>query len=106
MHEMLFFSAKNRFLDIQDAALGGKPAQKMLWASVYKIPAQVGKAHYYYYVKYLGTTWALCFCPTVGTEACPGEEQVLNLTTRPWQGPPRSFFYCEAFPELEMRAPT
>ncbi len=60
----------------------------------------------YYYVKYLGTTRALCFCPAVGTEACPGEEQVLNLTTRPWQGPPRSFFYCEAFPELEMRAPT
>src|SRR5208282_4422467 len=56
----------------------------------------------YYYVKYLRTAWALCFCPAVNTEACPGEKQVLNFTTRPWQGPTRSFFYCGAFPELEM----
>ena len=57
-------------------------------------------------VKYLWTSRALCLRPAVGAEAGPREEQVLNLTSRPWQGPTRSFFCFGAFPELEMREPT
>src|ERR1019366_903630 len=42
--------------------------------------------------------------PTIWAETCPGEQHILDLTSRPWQGPPRSFFWCGGFPESGMRA--
>src|ERR1017187_6483525 len=44
--------------------------------------------------------------PTICAETCPGEQHILDLTSRPWQGPPRSFFWCGGFPESGMRAPS
>src|SRR5205085_9876324 len=35
----------------------------------------------------------------VSADTSPGEQDVLNLTARPRQGPPRSFFYFVRFPE-------
>ena len=34
---------------------------------------------------------------TVGAYAVPSDEQILNLTTRLWQGPPRRVFSPESF---------
>jgi type I restriction enzyme M protein len=36
---------------------------------------------------------------TVSANASPGEQDILNLTSRPRQGPPRSFFCSVKFPE-------
>src|ERR1035437_3624987 len=44
--------------------------------------------------------------PAICAESCPGEQHILDLTSRPWQGPPRSFFWCAGFPESGMRAPS
>jgi hypothetical protein len=33
----------------------------------------------------------------VGAQPRPNEEQILNLTTRLWEGPPKSFFAAEPF---------
>jgi hypothetical protein len=51
----------------------------------------------------LRTARALDLRAAVRAEAGPGEEQILNFTTRLWQGPARSFFYHGAFPESGMR---
>jgi len=45
----------------------------------------------------LWTSRTVVFRSAVGAEAGPGEEQILNLTTRLWEGPPRSFFAAEHF---------
>ncbi len=44
-------------------------------------------------------------CSAVSAFACPCEEQVLDFTPSPWQGPPRSFFYCVKFPGSGRSAP-
>ena len=33
----------------------------------------------------------------VGADSGPGEQQILNLTARLWQGPPRSFLGAQRF---------
>ena len=100
-----------------------KPKQQGLWLSVADIPKSAShpfyskvnevlaangfdrkvehlcRRYYYYYVKSLRATGAPNVGATIGAEPGPSEEQVLHLTTRPRQGPPRSFFWCVRFPE-------
>ncbi len=49
----------------------------------------------------LWTSRTVVFRSAVGAEAGPGEEQILNLTTRLWEGPPRGFFAAEHFQRQE-----
>ena len=39
------------------------------------------------------------FGTAISANASPGEHDILKLTSRPRQGPPRSFFYSVRFPE-------
>jgi hypothetical protein len=38
------------------------------------------------------------FGTTISANSGPCEQEILDLTSRPRQGPPRSFFYCARFP--------
>jgi hypothetical protein len=64
-----------------------------------------GADAWYYCVKYLWAIQTLCFRSAVCGEAGPGEEQILNSTTRPW-GIEKIFTILNNFPQPKLLFPS